>query len=141
MAVWYNGPDMNRSAEPLLAKSHRLVYEIVRDQGRGTHLAMTAIHELALGRRPGIGFTTVYRALSRLREAGLVSEILLPGADSAYYEPAGEAHAHFRCSRCGRIEDVAYALSSEVTDQLATRHNVAVDSAQITLHGRCETCR
>jgi Fur family transcriptional regulator, ferric uptake regulator len=132
---------MKQTAEPRLAKNHRLVYDIVSNQGHGTHLAMTDIHELALARRPGIGFTTVYRALSRLRDAGLVSEILLPGADAAYYEPAGEAHAHFRCSTCGRIEDVAFTLTPEVTENLATRHNVAVDSAQVILHGRCANCR
>ncbi len=132
---------MDHSAEPRLAKNHRLVYEIVSEQGHGVHLAMTDIHALALARRPGIGFTTVYRALSRLRDAGLVSEILLPGADAAYYEPAGEAHAHFRCSECGQIQDVAFALSPDLTNQLASRHNVAIDDAQITLHGRCSNCK
>lgn len=131
---------MNGAPEPRLAKSHRLVYDIVIEQARGRHLAMTQIHELAQARKPGIGFTTVYRALVRLRDAGLVSEILLPGADAAYYEPPSGAHAHFRCSACGRVEDVAYEMPDDITQRLARDRGIAIDSAQITLHGRCKNC-
>ena len=128
-------------SEPRLAKNHRLVYEIVREQGHGTHLSMGDIHALASRQRPGIGFTTVYRALARLRTAGLVSEILLPGADSAVYEPAGPVHAHFRCTVCGRIDDIAYTMPHDVADDLAQRHDVHVDSVAVSLHGRCASCR
>ena len=74
-------------AETGLSKNHRLVYKIVLEQGVGTHLAMTQLFELARLRQPAIGFTTVYRALTRLRDAGLVAEISLPGAECAVYEP------------------------------------------------------
>ncbi len=108
LGAWYNSNDMNGAPEPRLAKSHRLVYDVVTEQGHGTHL--------------------------------LVSEILLPGADAAYYEPPSGAHAHFRCSACGRVEDVAYEMPDDITQQLARDRGLAIDSAQITLHGRCKNC-
>ncbi len=123
-----------------LSKNHRLVYEVVREQGPGRHLSMAELFDIARTRRPGIGFTTVYRALNRLRDAGLVAEIALPGADSAYYEPAGEPHAHFRCTACGRVEDVPYALSDETLTQLAGALRAEVSGAAVSLHGRCSAC-
>ena len=56
------------TAEPRLAKNHRLVNDILREQERGKHLSVADLYALARGRRPGIGFTTVYRALARLRD-------------------------------------------------------------------------
>jgi Fe2+ or Zn2+ uptake regulation protein len=96
--------------EPRLAKNYRLINEILREQGPGTHLSVADVHALAKARQPGIGFTTVYRALARLHSLGLVSEIQLPGADYAYYETAASPHAHFLCDTCGKVHDIDYLL-------------------------------
>jgi Fe2+ or Zn2+ uptake regulation protein len=66
---------MSVSSESGLTKNYRLVHEIVREQARGTHLAPADVFALAKAKQKGIGVTTVYRALARLRELGLVSEI------------------------------------------------------------------
>jgi Fe2+ or Zn2+ uptake regulation protein len=126
--------------ETRLSKNHRLVHDIVTEQGVGRHLSMSDLYELARTRRPGIGFTTVYRALTRLRDIGFVSELSIPGADSAYYEPAGPPHAHFRCIECGAVSDVPYALPGEVTAQLASRLHAEITGSDVNLHGRCAEC-
>ena len=101
---------MASSVQPSLPKNYQLIYEIVEESGIGRHLTPSEIYAKALKRRPGIGFSTVYRGLERLRDLGLVSELYVPGVDAATYEPSGPRHAHFRCSECGEIEDVAYAI-------------------------------
>lgn len=126
---------------PRLAKNYRMIYDLVREQGAGTHLSVAEVYELARARQPGIGATTVYRALTRLRDLGLVSEIDLAGAESAYYEPAGSAHAHFRCADCGKVEDVEYMLSTAVVEELARKHSADISEVSLTLHGRCAACR
>lgn len=132
----------NTSTQPdvRLAKNYRLVNDVLREQGHGKHLSVADVYSLAKTRRPGIGFTTVYRALARLREMGLVSEILLPGADSAFYEPASNAHAHFRCTVCGKIEDVDYMPASRVVSDLARKSGAEIQEVQLSLHGRCADC-
>jgi Fur family ferric uptake transcriptional regulator len=124
-----------------LAKNYRMIHDIVREQGHGTHLSVADVYALAKRRQPGIGETTVYRALARLRELGLVSEIQLPGADSAFYEPAGEAHAHFRCDVCGKVEDVEYTLAPKTIAELANKHGAEVSEVLLSLHGRCSQCK
>ena len=131
---------MPSASEASLTKNYRLVYDIVREQTRGTHLAPADVFALAKRKHKGIGFTTVYRALARLRELGLVSEISLPGSLSAYYEQAWPAHAHFRCDGCGGIKDVEYSLSPEIVDGLARKHRLNVHDVSISLHGTCSQC-
>lgn len=126
--------------ETRLSKNHRLVYEIVQEQGYGRHLPMSEIYELARTRRPGIGFTTVYRALTRLRDLGMVSEITLPGADSAYYEAGGPAHAHFRCTECGSVSNVKFSLPTDITTRVAGELGATIADSVVSLLGRCQSC-
>jgi Fe2+ or Zn2+ uptake regulation protein len=138
----YNGPAVNASQKPpALAKNHRLVHEIVQEQGAGVHLTMAAVHELVRRKQPGMGFTTVYRALTKLRDLGLISEIVLPGASSAYYEAIAGNHAHFRCDACGRVEDVEYVPPKRSVQELARRYGIEVREALLSLHGICAACR
>lgn len=124
-----------------LPKNYRLVYDIVQESGLGTHLTMSDVFARALRRRPGIGFSTVYRGLGRLRDLGLIAEIVVPGAASATYEPLGPQHAHVHCKTCGAIEDVAYALPARVLGSVASRTGFSIESGSVTFAGRCAACR
>ena len=124
-----------------LPNNYRLINDIVHQQPPGTHLSMADVYAIAKARRQRIGFTTVYRALSRLRDLGAIAEIRLPGADSAYYEAAGDAHVHFRCDICCCVKDIAYVPSKRVVTQLAKQHRIEVNDILLSLHGRCTNCR
>jgi Fe2+ or Zn2+ uptake regulation protein len=130
---------VNRGAP--LPRNYRLIYQIVEESGIGRHLTPSEIYAKALKRRPGIGVSTVYRGLVRLRDLGLVSELYIPGLDAATYEPSGPRHAHFRCSKCGAIEDVAYAIPPRTIKALARHHGLEIESERVTFEGRCEACR
>lgn len=123
-----------------LPANYRLVYDIVTRSGIGRHLTSAQVYAKAVRRRPGIGFSTVYRGLLRLRDLGLISEIVVPGAAAATYEPAGPRHAHLRCSACGEIEDVEYAIPAKTIKQLAQRHGFEIDGERIAFEGRCRSC-
>lgn len=134
---------VNRSQRvrtPALPKNYQLIYEIVEESGIGRHLTPSEIYAKALKRRPGIGFSTVYRGLERLHDLGLVSELHVPGGDAAAYEPSGPRHAHFRCSKCGAIEDVSYAIPSRTVKALAEAHGFKIESERVTFEGRCASC-
>jgi len=127
-------------ARAKLPKNYELIYDIVERSGIGRHLTPAEIYTKALKRRPGIGFSTVYRGLERLRDLGLVSELRVPGVDAATYEPSGPKHAHFRCSECGEIEDVAYAIPPRTLKTLALEHGFTIDSERVTFEGHCADC-
>jgi Fur family ferric uptake transcriptional regulator len=123
-----------------LPANYRLIYDIITRSGAGRHLTSAQVYAKALRRRPGIGFSTVYRGLLRLRDLGLVSEIVVPGADAATYEPWGPRHAHLRCGACGVIEDVDYAIPAKTIGELAKRHGFRIDGERIVFEGRCRDC-
>lgn len=133
-------PKMTSPPPASLPKNYRLIYDIVEKSGLGRHLRPAEIYMKALERRPGIGLTTVYRALERLRELGIVSELRVPGSDAAVYEPSGPRHAHFRCSECGAIEDVAYVVPARTVNALARQHGFQIENERVTFEGRCASC-
>jgi Fe2+ or Zn2+ uptake regulation protein len=124
-----------------LPKNYRLIHEIVSESGLGRHLTMGEIYERTASRRPGIGYSTVYRGLVRLRDLGLISEIIVPGSAAATYEPVGPPHAHFRCSGCGTIEDIDFHLPQRTLAAIAQRNGVEVDAGSVVFQGRCASCR
>lgn len=75
-----------------------------------------------------------------MRDLGLVSELFVPGGDAATYEPSGPRHAHFRCTKCGEIEDVPYAVPARTLKALALEHGFKIESERVTFEGRCAAC-
>lgn len=124
-----------------LPQNHRLVYDVVCEQTPGTHATTRDIFAAVARRRPGIGYSTIYRALDRLCALGLVAEVRVPGGASAVYEPARTNHAHFLCTDCGRVDDVDYALAPTELDALAAARGIEISEAMLTLRGTCAHCR
>lgn len=123
-----------------LPANYRLIYDVVAQSGVGRHLTSAEVYAKTRRRRPGIGFSTVYRGLLRLRDMGLISEIVVPGAPAATYEPSGPRHAHLHCTACGEIEDVDYAIPAKTLKALAERHGFEIDAERLVFEGRCRSC-
>ena len=128
-------------AEPRLPKNYALVRDMVLEHGAGRHLTATDVHAFAKQRQPRIGYSTVYRALNRLAGLGLVSEVLVPGADVTYYESVAGPHAHFRCASCGRIDDLDYRLPKAAVTRIAHEHGFEIGDVLVNFTGRCASCR
>lgn len=126
--------------ESRLPENYRVVLDVLTEHGAGTHLSTSDVFSAAKKRKPRIGYSTVYRGLLRLRDLGLASEIIVPGASAAVYEPAGERHAHFRCGACGIVSDIDFEMSKRALRAMEAQAGVTIDSATVTLHGRCSRC-
>lgn len=128
------------SADQALPSNYRTVLDVVEEAGPGSHLTAHEIWVRARARQPRIGFATVHRGLGRLHELRAVMKIDVPGEASSVYEPAADAHAHFRCTSCGAIADLDYAVPLQTRRALARRHGVAIDDEAVTFSGRCGDC-
>ncbi len=124
-----------------LPKNYRLVFDILMRSGLGTHRATKEVIDEAKRLSPQIGDTTVYRALMRLRDLGLVREVNIPGGNCATYEPMGPPHAHFRCGICKTITDVEYVLPDRTVRKLAKRYAIDIEDTLLSLRGTCAQCR
>src|ERR1700722_16205559 len=125
---------------PQLPANYRVILDVVNEYGAGRHATAQEVFLRARELRPGIGFTTVHRGLARLPELGHVLKLDIPGEGSAMYEPATHPHAHFRCTACGAVEDVDYALDAATRAQLEARHGLAIRQESITFSGLRRSC-
>jgi Fe2+ or Zn2+ uptake regulation protein len=123
-----------------LPANYRTVLEVVSAFGDGRHASAQDIYLRARELRPAIGFATVHRALARLHDLGLILKLDIAGGDSALYEPATRAHAHFRCTVCGTVADVDFACDPALLAGLEARLGVAIQAESTTFTGRCRTC-
>lgn len=126
--------------QPKLTTNQRAILDIIEGNGVGTHVTAYDLLALAKRRRPGIGLATIHRALNQLHEDGLIAKVLVPGMESATYEPLAHRHAHFRCKRCGEVSDVEYAVSDQMLAQLSTSLGHQIDEEQVAFSGVCSTC-
>ena len=131
---------MSSDAITALPANYRTVLDVVERAGPGSHLTAQEIWRRARDAQPRIGFATVHRALARLHETGAVMKVDVPGGASTIYEPAARPHAHFRCTACGTIADIGYAVPARARRELAHRHGVAIEYEEVTFTGRCATC-
>ena len=124
-----------------LTANYQLVYDVVRAQAPGLHAPAGDIFIRARALKAGLGCSTVYRALDRLCEMGLVSRLHLPGMSAAFYEQSRPSHAHFVCRSCGRIEDVDCDVPSDAIRSFVKARDGEVEEITLTVHGRCTACR
>ena len=123
-----------------ITKNQQIILDIIEGHGVGTHLTAFELLTQAKKRQPNIGMATVHRAVSELHSQGLIAKVLIPGMDSATYEPVAAQHAHFRCKSCGELEDVEYSLPQRTLNELASRLGAQLDEEQLTLSGVCKSC-
>jgi Fur family peroxide stress response transcriptional regulator len=89
-------------------------------------------------RFPSLSLTTVYHTLETLKALGEVTEIRL--GEVARFDPNREAHDHFTCLACGRIEDVdRVPVPIEAPPAVAAEHEVV--DVHVFFTGYCGDCR
>lgn len=123
-----------------LPSNYQTVLDVIAALGPGSHVSAQDVFDLARARRPGIGFTTVHRGLARLHALGLILKLDVPHEASAIYEPVTAPHAHFRCTNCGRIEDVAFTIPMSDLHAIGSRQGLRIASESVTFTGRCNAC-
>ncbi len=123
-----------------LPRNYLTILEAIHSAPSGEHLTAQEVFLRARIAQPKIGFATVHRALARLCEVGQVSKVDIPGAACAVYERTSAPHAHFRCTRCGSIQDIDFAVPHELLAELAAHHRLAIAAEATTFAGCCATC-
>lgn len=85
---------------------------------------------------PSISLGTVYRNLGQLVEEGLVVTVETTDA-SLHYDGRVTTHAHFVCTRCGKIIDVFEPI---VVPQSLTDYGVLLTDTKAVFYGLCPDC-
>lgn len=81
---------------------------------------------------------TIYSSLKALQEAGLIREVLLEEGVTRY-DANTEPHHHFRCLRCGHIEDITWDAFPAL-DLHQLRPGLQPQRYEVTVEGICDRC-
>ena len=103
------------------------------------HITSEDLYQQVRSKHASIGYTTVYRTMKLLCEAGLASEQNFDGI--ARYEIAHEHHDHLVCVRCGKIIEFECEMIEATQTQIADLHGFRVLRHRHELYGHCSDCR
>jgi Fur family ferric uptake transcriptional regulator len=89
---------------------------------------------------PSIGFTTVYRTMKLLCDAGLAIERHFDDG-VARYEIEHEHHDHLVCTRCGKIVEFECAMIERAQEEIGKRYGFRLLRHRHELYGHCPDCQ
>ena len=103
------------------------------------HITSEDLYQRVRENHSQIGYTTVYRTMKLLCEAGLAHEHNFDNVTR--YEVAHEHHDHLVCTRCGRIIEFECGMIEKAQDEIAERYGFRVLRHRHELYGHCDSCQ
>jgi len=103
------------------------------------HITSEEIHNRVRVGHPNIGYTTVYRTMKLLCDAGLASERHFEEGVTLY-EIEHEHHDHLVCLRCGKIIEFECEMIEKTQLEIANRYRFRILRHRHELYGHCEAC-
>jgi Fur family ferric uptake transcriptional regulator len=104
------------------------------------HITSDDLYQRVRDNHPSIGYTTVYRTMKLLCDAGLASERHFDDGITRF-EIAHEHHDHLVCMRCGKIIEFECAMIESTQEEIAARYDFRVLRHRHELYGHCSSCR
>ena len=106
--------------------------------GRCDHPDVERLYKAVKPRLRRMSLFTVYRTVNALEEVGMVWRVAT-WKGHARYDGNVEAHAHFLCEKCGRIDDLAGGNVGAGVSAFAVAKG-EVRRVEVMLSGTCDAC-
>jgi Fur family ferric uptake transcriptional regulator len=104
------------------------------------HVTNEEIYNAVREEHPAIGYTTVYRTMKLLCDAGLANERHFDDGITRY-EIEHEHHDHLVCVKCGKIVEFECSMIESTQNEIADRYGFRVLRHRHELYGHCAKCR
>jgi Fur family ferric uptake transcriptional regulator len=104
------------------------------------HISAEDLFQSVRSEHPGIGYTTVYRTMKLLCEAGLAIERHFDDGVTRFEIPH-EHHDHLVCVRCGRIVEFECQMIESAQDRIAGEYGFRLLRHRHELYGHCPQCQ
>lgn len=87
-----------------------------------------------------VGFTTLYRNLNQLAEAGLIKKI--DGLESsAHFDHNTHEHYHLICEECKKVFDIPADVAPDLVKNTQSATGFDIINHDIVFHGICSDCK
>ncbi len=91
-----------------------------------------------------IGVATVYRALERLCEQGVVRKFVIDERSGACYQYVQDTecneHFHLKCISCGALIHMNCGFLKKMEEHIFDEHGFTVSSGKTVIYGLCSKC-
>ena len=104
------------------------------------HLTASQVIESVQQQGSHVDQSTIYRALSDLRDAGMVAESRFGPGEATFEWIVESHHHHLHCDVCGRTEQLDGETVTRFTVAVRERHGFSVDARHMVLSGVCRDC-
>jgi len=105
------------------------------------HMTVDDLHRVIRRRNPGIGRTTIYRALKVFVDAQLAESIELKDGMTRFEHKYRHAHHdHMICVDCGTILEFVSPEIERLQDEIAEAYGFVIDSHRHQIFGLCQKC-
>lgn len=104
------------------------------------HITGEELYRRVRRRHPAIGYTTVYRTMKLLCEAGLAVERHFDDGVTRF-EIQHEHHDHLVCVRCGKIVEFECSMIESAQDRIVQEYGFRLLRHRHELYGHCPSCR
>ena len=119
-------------------RQREVILDAFLDQGG--HASSEELHRVIVGENPGIGYTTVYRTMKLLVDAGLAEERHFNDG-LARYEPRHHHHDHLVCTECEAIVEFESDEIENAQTEIAKHHGFTLEKHRHELYGKCPDCQ
>lgn len=103
------------------------------------HILPGAIAEQVRRKMPGVDESTVYRTLSVLEDAGVLSHAHLHGGPE-YHHAGAHDHVHLTCTTCGTDSFLRVAELEEMKSLMKRTTGFDPDFTHFAVAGTCRSC-
>ena len=103
------------------------------------HVSSEDLYKVVREAHPNVGYTTVYRTMKLLVEAGLATERHFDDGITRY-EIEHEHHDHLVCIRCGKIQEFECDMIEQAQREIAVRYDFRILRHRHELYGHCSDC-
>ncbi len=107
--------------------------------GCNEHVSAEQLYQMVRSENASIGYTTVYRTLKLLVDAGLAQERRFDDGLTRY-EVEHAHHDHLVCLGCGKIVEFGSDEIEAAQDRVADVHGFKIVRHRHELYGHCPNC-
>jgi Fur family ferric uptake transcriptional regulator len=138
--------EVERQALALYLESHQLKQTKQREAildaflEAGQHVTSEDMFQRVRREHASIGYTTVYRTMKLLCDAGLAVERHFDDGVTRY-EIEHEHHDHLVCTKCGKIIEFECSMIESAQNDIAKQYRFRVLRHRHELYGHCSSCR
>lgn len=104
------------------------------------HVTSEDLYQAVRADHSNIGYTTVYRTMKLLVEAGLATERHFDDGITRY-EIEHEHHDHLVCIKCGKITEFECEMIEKTQNEIAESHGFEILRHRHELYGHCAACQ